>query len=343
METLKLQSTGGFVLLDLPEADTLVGPTRLGAKLIAGNATMYARAVTYMFASLEQHKAGATIGLKVEPGQRDEAVAAIATELETEFEAQKILTSPGLRMTNEALAPISQYDKRSTMRFDDRDGITFEAELVGVGIAKAAAHTLGGLDDKRVAIEGFNEIGIAAAREIESQGGSIVRVSTAKGTLSGSFDSKTLAEAYASHGNEFVTELGSPGKPWEMWRGDGIDCIVVNSGPSAMTGEGASSLNSTPVIPAGAASLSSKALAVLRSSGAPATPDFLVSGAGALSWWPGEDASHESLRTAASDLVEGVLNEVGDHEQGAFLGACHRAEAFMDTWVTTRPFGRPLG
>jgi hypothetical protein len=343
VETRKLQSTNGFVLLDAPEAERSIGPARLGAKLIPGNAESYARHLTYMFAVLEQKNAGATIGLKVEPADAADAIAAFAEELNEDLVAQRLLTSPGLRLTADLLAPVLAHDQRGDMRLTDRDGISFEDELVGVGAVAAASSVLGGLDGQKVAIEGLDASGIGIAREAVAQGASITRISTAAGTLSGSFDPATLAEAFAAHGPQLVTELGAPGKPWEIWRGNGIDAIFVGSKPGAMSGEGASSLGSTPVIPFGTAPVTSKALAVLRKAGAPVVADFVASLGPVLSWWPVDGADHDSVRAATTDKVSSILDEVGGHDQGSYLGACHKAEAFMDTWMEQRPFGRPLG
>ena len=98
METKQLESVKGFVIYDLPDAETYVGPSRLGAKLAPGNAEMLVRHQTYVFALAEQRKSGATIGLKVDPEDTDTAVSALATELASEFESQQFLTSPGLRL-----------------------------------------------------------------------------------------------------------------------------------------------------------------------------------------------------------------------------------------------------
>jgi hypothetical protein len=348
VETRKLTSTNGFVMLDAPEAEVSVGPTRLGAKLIPGNAENFARHLTYVFGVLGEKKAGATVGLKVEPADAAEAVAAFAEEFGEELAAQRLLTSAGLRLNNDSLAPVLAHDQRNKIGFDDRDGISFEDELLGVGAATAVAHVLGGsdvrsLEGRRVAIEGFGSSGVAIAREVAAMGGSVARISTAKGTLSGSFDAQTLASAFAADGPDMVGSLGSPGKPWEIWRGEGIDAIFVTSKPGAMSGEGASSLGQTPVIPIGTSPITSKALAILRKAGAPVVADFVTSIGPALSWWPQEGADHDALRLATGNTVSVILDEVGGHEQGSYLGACHKAEAFMSTWMEKLPFGRPLG
>ena len=43
-----------------------------------------------------------------------------------------------------------------------------------------------------------------------------------------------------------------------------------------------------------------------------------------------------------SVLARGAYTDVIGHDEGAYLGACYRAEAFLRTWQETLPFGRPL-
>jgi len=343
VETRTLESTPGFVIVDLPEAETSAGPTRIGAKLIAGNAVMYARAVTYAFAALEMRKGGATVGLRSDPGSAAPAIAALAAELEDDLSAQRLLTWPGSRLTDADLEPVTRHDGRSPLRNQQGDGISFENELVAVGAVAAADSQLGGLDGSTVAIEGFGPVGVALAREVEAAGGLVGRVATPAGTVTGSFTAAELAAAWTAHGEASVSELGRAGKPWEVFAGDGIDVAFIGSAPGALSGQGAVSLDGTPVVPIGPAPVSSKALAVLRKAGAPVLPDFVTTAGPILSWWPDEGATQGSVRSAVAATVKAVLAETADDPDGPYLGACRRAEAFMATWLAELPFGRPLG
>jgi hypothetical protein len=40
--------------------------------------------------------------------------------------------------------------------------------------------------------------------------------------------------------------------------------------------------------------------------------------------------------------VRSLLDEVAGHPDGPLLASCYRAEAFLATWQTKLPFGRPL-
>jgi len=342
VEIKQLESVKGFVIYDLPGADTYVGPSRLGAKLVPGNAEMLVRHQTYVFALAEQRKSGATIGLKVDPEDTDAAVNALAGELASEFESQHLLTSPGLRLNRESLGPILRHDKRNPVVSDNRDGVTFEDELLALGAVTCAAFFAKPSGKWDAAIEGFNQTGIGVAREIETQGGTVKRISTNKGCVSGNFDSATLADAWLEAGADCVEQLGSVEKAWTIWKSD-VDAIFVGSKPGAMSGDGAKGVGETPIIATSAAAVSSKALAILRKNNTPVAADFLSNIGPALAWWAPEETSQDELRSSTSASVTGLLEETANHTDGSFMAACYKAEAFMESWQEQRPFGRPLG
>jgi len=71
-------------------------------------------------------------------------------------------------------------------------------------------------------------------------------------------------------------------------------------------------------------------------------PDFLSLIGPLLGFRPDAGSSTESLLVDAAERVRTVLTDVIGHDEGAYLGACYRAEAFLRTWQDTLPFGRPL-
>ncbi len=345
METLQLESTPGFVILDLPDAQHYVGETRLGKRLIPGNATMLARHLTYVFATLEQQRSGASIGLKSDPSQAALAVEALATELADDFSSGRISTSPGLRLDAETLAAVLAHDQRNLIGNETREGISFNDELVGVGATVAAASLLGGLDGKRIAIEGFGSTGLGIAREAAAAGAVIARVATSSGCANGQFDPVTLSDAWLAEGEKCVEALsanGGPERPWMVWKDD-VDLLFCGSKPGAMSPEAASMSDSVPVVAFSCAAVSSKALALLRLAGTPVAADFVAAVGPALGWWADAVLTHDELRLATADTVEAIMSETAGHGDGPFMAACYRAESFLRTWQDELPFGRPLG
>ena len=69
-------------------------------------------------------------------------------------------------------------------------------------------------------------------------------------------------------------------------------------------------------------------------------PDF-VSTAGYLvgGFLDGDD---QEVAETLHRQVKELLDEAASHPDGVLLGACYRAEAFLETWQPSKPFGRPL-
>lgn len=341
VEIRKLEYVDGFVLVDLPDATNSVGPVRLGTKLIVGNATNFAREITYGFALLGQQRGGMTIGLKVDPEGRSAAVEAVAQELSSELESGQIVVDPGMRMDRADLGTLSAHDPRSPLRLTDRGQATLEHELTALG-AVVVGDRLVGLDGSTVAIEGLSALGVCIAHEVERRGGSIGRVSTSKGSTTGNLTADDIASAYAEHGLDAPAALGEVGKPWTIWQGDGVDVIFCGSAPGVLTATGAAAIGTTTVIATGVAPVATKALAMLTSAGSIVTPAFLAQLGSLKIAFDSDISTPDDARTATESVVSAVLDEIADDPAGIYVAACIKAEAFMGTWAEELPFGRPM-
>ena len=341
VENRKLQSVNGFLLRDLPDAECSVGPVRLGAKLLVSNATNYARELSYAFALLEQRRGGMTIGLKVDPADREAAVASLAEELAEDFAVGQLVVDPGLRMAAEDLAPLSGGDPRNPILGDSRADGLFSEELNALGAA-VVGDKMVGLAGRAVAIEGLSGLGVAIAREVELLGGAVKRVSTAKGCVSGDHTAADLAAAVEHHGVDAPASLGEVDKPWSVWRSSGVDLIFCGSSPGALSAAGAPSVGTTAVVTTGVAPVATKALAMLKAEGADVAPAFLASlGVHAVAF-DSSITTHDAARATTARVVAGVCDELSGSSDGMFVAACLRAEAFMGTWAEELPFGRPM-
>ena len=334
-ETTKLESTPGFLIRDLPEGEGWVGPVRLGARLLAGNALMYARSETYALALTGRHMGGATLGLKVPPEEREAAVAAAATELAGLLGGRPLMVEPGLRMTRSALGPLSEGDPRDPVRLTDREGITLADEMAGTAAARAGEILLDGLEGRRVAIEGTGPVAAGVARAVVAGGAEVVRVATAKVAVSGSFSPSSLLGP--------IDELGETQPGWRIWDGEDVDIVFCGSKPGVLGDAGAGALGTTPVVAYGPAAVSPKALASLNRAGVPSVPGFVCRAAAMLSWWPDDGADADSLVARAAAWTSEQVTAFGSHDKGLFLGACLTAESRMSEWAPELPFGRPMG
>ena len=124
----------------------------------------------------------------------------------------------------------------------------------------------------------------------------------------------------------------------------GADCDVLFAGSKmgAVDHKGAAFVKAKAVVPTGAIPVTAKALAALRRADCVTLPDFVVLVGPLLAAWDESGADLDALEATTRETIAGILGEVAGHESGPLLGACERAEAFLRTWRTTLPFGRPL-
>jgi len=337
VSTRTLSSTDAFVVVDLPGAPVAAGIARLAPKVLVDGATWLARSQTYQFATFERRASGASAGVNARAEGREEALAAFTAELAPD--AARILLEPGKGIGADELAALRAEDPRPEGWWAMKD------ELRAVGVAAAAARAVGGdLTGRTVAVEGLDGAGPALTSALAERGASLVAVATSAGTAASAngVEASALAEAWAAHGTDLVSQLGAePGAPGDALRAE-ADVLVLGSKAGVLGHEVADAVSARLVVPHGPIPVTAKALAVLGRAGVVVLPDFVTT-AGHLAAWPADGAAVPSDPAAtAATMVEVAVGAVLDHPKGPVLGACELAEAFLSTWVDELPFGRPL-
>jgi glutamate dehydrogenase/leucine dehydrogenase len=335
VKTRKLSSVDGFVLFDLPEAPTSVGVVRSAPKILQGGAEMLARSVTYSFAVFGMQAGGASAGVNAKPDERSAAVAAFAEEAAG---IEGLVLDAGRGVDEADLAPLRARDPRPGLLHERHVGSSGSDELVAAGALAAVGVVAGGVEGKRIAIEGFGPAGLALARQAVAEGATVVAVAAGNGTAldPGGFDPGALEEAWAAHDEGLTKVIGGEQKPaWAVWGAD-ADVIFAGSKAGAMTHEGAAYVKARTVAPIGPVPITSKSLAVLGRAGVAYLPDFVSVAAPLLVGVGGVDPLEAPGRIAE------LVTELSAHPDGLFLGCCKRAEDFLRTWRDDLPFGRPL-
>ncbi|MPY93394.1 MAG: hypothetical protein GEV08_10095 [Acidimicrobiia bacterium] len=343
METIKLTSTKGFVLLDLADA-AAVGVVRSAPSILQSGAANLARSVTYSFAAFEVQAGGASAGVNAKPPERPEALAAFVAEVAPRVEAATLLLGPARGVAEADLAPLRAADPRPSWLWAEEDGVSGHDEVVAAGAVAAAEAAGCPVDGATVAIEGFGGTGLAVARAVAARGGRVVAVSTTAGTASepAGFDVGALAEGWASGGEGFTKALGGAAGPAADVLGSPAEVLFVGSRPGVLAHEGAEFVGAKAVVPIGPVPFTTKAMIQLQRGGVAVVPCFLaiagpfLVGAGVVS---------DQRAPAVAETAERVAEKVraaAAHEDGLFLGACAPAEAFLRAWQAALPFGRPL-
>lgn len=296
MPLRKLTSTDAFVVTDIADAPA-TGIVRSAPKILQGGAKDLARSASYTFAVFEMTRCGASAGINSAPEEASEAVAAFVEELAADTDWLHLQAGKGVDPG--ALAALTKAQGAEAGSID----------ATVAGVEAGITWALGGLDGRRVAVEGAGAV-------VDALGAS-------------------LTEA----GAELVTVEGADAKPWMVW-GAEADAVVAGSKAGTLTHQGAAMLKAEAVVPWGPIPVTTKAFADLRGRGVTVLPDFVTAGGGLIAGYLSGDAPAVAADVASK--VVAVLDEVGGHDDGPLLGACYRAEAFLATWTDAKLFGRPL-
>ena len=332
----KLRNTTGFVVVDLDDAPTSVGIVRVAPKVLQGSATALARTATYTFAARELQVGGASAGISTDPEQRAEVAAAFADEVRERVDAGTLVLDPGPGVTDEPLVALAGDTTRHAVRHESVGDTTLDAHLAGLGPVVAAEAALGGLDGRTAAVELGPSAPVLVA-ELVARGATVVAVAGPKGAvavpggvvpeaLAGAVDLATLGEVQAID-SFFTTEAS---------------VLFCGSRQGMIDGATAEALAAELVVPTGCQPLSAKGLAVLRRRGVVALADFVTTAGPTYAWWPAGEPTVDAVIADATAGITELVTATLDHEEGPLLGACYRAESFLATWQSERPFGRPL-
>ncbi len=302
MALKKLESTNAFFVTDLAGAPAS-GVVRVGRKILQSSAGDLARSATYTFGAFGLQRSGASAGINAEGDAVEGAIEAFVAELEPASTSGDLHLEAG-----------KGVDPAKLAGFRDNSPVGSWAgsnNLLAVGVIAATSWALGGdIAGKTVAIEG--------AAQAPSE----------------------LASALAGAGATVVDVYGVEDKPWLVWGAD-VDVILAGSKPGTLTHQGTDFITAKAIVPWGPIPVTTKAFAQLKNADAvTVVPDF-VSTAGYLV--PGfiEGDESEVAATLAGKVIE-ILSEAATSDDGVLLGACYLAEAFIASWQSSAPFGRPL-
>jgi hypothetical protein len=339
----KLSSTDAFVVIDLAGADTADGVVRWAKKVLLDGARTMARSRSYSWALLERRVSGASAGINAVPEDREAAIAAFQEELAPQVAAGALSLDPAKGLSAADLAPLAAQDTRAAVLTSEAPTGSFSDALLAAGIAAGAAAALGGLDGVAVSIEGAGTAGPAIASALADRGARIAAVGTPSGTVvpEPGAPVQDLVAAWVEHSDALPAATGSDLAAGAVLTQD-ADVLVCGSKLGLVDHELAASLPHRLVVPCGPAPVTARGLAVARRRDAVVLPDFLTLLGPLPAYRADADTATEALLATASETVATLVAEALDHEEGPYLGAAYRAEAFLATWQESLPFGRPL-
>jgi glutamate dehydrogenase (NAD(P)+) len=343
VKTVRLTTAKGFLLLDLDDAPVWVGLARSAPSILQSGAVSMARSVTYSLASFGIRGAGAQLAVNAKPEERPVAIAAALEQVGPQLAEGRLLLDAGRGFTEDDLAEARTADPRPAWLREEWRGATTADYLLVAGACAAAAAVGHQVEGRRVAIEGFGPVGLALARLVADRGGSVVAIGTGAGTALApqGFDVHALGDAWTASGEGMVRSIAGDAKPaWAVFGAD-ADVLFIGSKTGTLTHDGAAHVKADAVVPIAPVPFTTKALIALGRAGRVVVPDFLAI-AGPLVAALGGHADASSAAEAVSGGIADAVRAGAAHEEGLFLGACYRAEEFLQSWQSERPFGRPL-
>lgn len=118
------------------------------------------------------------------------------------------------------------------------------------------------------------------------------------------------------------------------------DVLVVGSKVGAIDHENITSVKAPVLVASAPLPVTTRGLAAAARRGITVAPDFVTLVGPYQAAWP-EDSGVDPVE-ATRQLVRDTIEGLRDHPAGLVLGACERAEAFLASWRSELPFGRPL-
>ncbi len=237
----------GILVID----NTARGPGKGGVRMVKDvsvqEVAKLARAMTYKTALAELPFGGAKGGIiadskEINGGKKEKIVRSYARSLK-EIIPEKYVSAPDMYMGKKEMdwfADELNSKKACTGKSEEAGGIPHELGSTGYGVVEsikvAAEHTRLNLENSKAAIEGFGEVGRAAAKFLSDLKARIVAVSDSKGVIYNSegLDIEKLKQAKESKGSVIKYENGEVLDNSELFELN-IDILVPGARPNVIT------------------------------------------------------------------------------------------------------------
>jgi len=278
------------------------GEVRVARKVLQSSASDLARSSSYTFGAFEIERSGASAGINAQGDTIGDAVQAFVTELTPLATDGSLHLDPAKGVPAGALADLQNASSLGTH--------AGSVAATVAGIVTSVSWAVGGnLEGTTVAVESPSLAPTGLVSALSEAGASIVDV------------------------HDVDTQ------PWKIWGAD-VEVIVAGSKPGTLTHQGAPSVSAKAVVPWGPIPVTTKAFAQLQRAGIVLVPDFITLAGGRLCGLTEGDL--DTVISSINDQIVDRLDNASRHPDDLFLGACQQAEAFIESWRGTKPFGRPL-
>lgn len=281
----------GFTVID----NTALGPGKGGIRMVpdvtVGEVFSLARAMTWKNALADLPFGGAKSGIIWDKKVDKEALIRAFARAIKPVVPSEYIPGPDMNTTEIEMAAIADElgtNKASTGKPKEMGGIPHELGSTGFGVAESTDVTVEFLglkiNDVSVAIEGFGNVGVFAAKFLSEKGAKIVAVSDSKGTIYNPkgmnveklIKVKNETDAVKNYGDG---KLLTPEKLFEL----PVDILIPGARPNVITDENKERVQAKCIVEAANIPIPMSVEDWFHKKGVLVVPDFVANAGGVIS------------------------------------------------------------
>jgi glutamate dehydrogenase (NAD(P)+) len=314
----------GVLVIDNTARGMGKGGTRMSNTLSVTEVARLARTMTWKWAAVDLFYGGAKAGILGDPNAADkEAILrSFARALQNEVPREYVLgLDMGLSERDAAIFNDELGDRGAAVGLPEiLGGVPYdELGVTGFGVAEAAdaaVTSLGAsIEDKRVAIQGFGAVGVAATRRLHEMGACVVAVATSLGTVyePSGIDVPLMIQLQAEKGDTCVNACGSQPLPSESILRLDADVLVAAAREDVIDESVARDVRAQFIVEGANMPTTAQARVILMRRGITVVPDFIANSGGAVAAAYAMEARYSAFRPQTESIFSTVRDKTRDN------------------------------
>jgi glutamate dehydrogenase (NAD(P)+) len=309
----------GVLVIDNTARGMGKGGTRMSNTLSVTEVARLARTMTWKWAAVDLFYGGAKAGILGDPNAagKEALLRSFARALQNEVPREYVLgLDMGLSERDAAIFNDELGDRGAAVGLPESlGGVPYdELGVTGFGVAEAAdaaVTSLGGsIKDKRVAVQGFGAVGVAAARRLHEMGACVVAIATALGTVyePRGLDVPLMVQLQAEKGDACVNACDSQPLPSASILLLDTDVLIAAAREDVIDEAVARDVRAQFIVEGANMPTTHPARTVLMRRGVTVVPDFIANSGGAVAAAYAMEARYSAFRPQ----TEGIFSTVRD-------------------------------
>lgn len=310
----------GVLVIDNSARGIGKGGTRMSPTLTIEEVCRLARTMTWKWAAVDLFHGGAKAGILGDPTSPDKEriLRAFARALRNEVPREYLFgLDMGLNERDAAILADELGDLGTSTGLPRAlGGVPYDQlGVTGFGVAEAADAALQrsgeSLAGKRVAIQGFGAVGVAAAQRLAALGAQIVAVATATGTVHDrdGLDLERLLDLRAEHGDACVSAYASGDHSRDVLDVD-ADVLIPAAMQDTITDAVAANTTARLIVEGANLPTSPSSRRILQERGVQVVPDFIANAGGIVAAAHSTDARNSPFVVDTAAVFEMISEKL---------------------------------